>query len=1017
MRTIRFLLRRFAAQRLLGLAIVVSLGFTIGVLVAGPIYADASREAIATAAVDTAPVNVRNVRLSFYGDPAVDHAAVDAEIRAATENLPVGQIVTQGRGEARLEGPRGAPVSMPLLFRDGAPEHFESFDGQAPQGPGEVALPTLVAELLHVEIGGTVTAIGPTEERRELRVTGIFGLPKLGDPFWYGAQSPYPYADSTDLPPALLDRQGYLDVSTTLGLSSQFVWDVYLDLDEMPFDEARGVPRLVRQDAARLVEADPELSDLTATTGLDTLFALVRISVDDLRVPILLVVFQVGAVALAVLAGVGSLVLTRQSFELAVLRSRGFSRGKLLAGQTVQAVISAVIAYPVGLLLGAGLASLASRSNGPSLPAELFPIRITGQAQALGLVGAVLGAGVLVLISLPHIRRTILEERRLVSREDRPLLARIPVEAFVLPVAAFTLIELRGTKAASTIGRTSLDPLVLLTPTLLIFGLSFLALRLLLFLLRRLDRRIGRTRRLTAYLAARRLSRAPGTSFATALLLLLSVGLLVVSSSYRAIVLRNQEDTARQQVGADWNVQVAAPEQPLAALHEMPVGATAVVRTVPYLEVRAPFPLSVFAVAVDPGTYRDGGWWRSDYSATSEDEWLDALRVADPAVPIPIGPQPDTLTVDAEGMKGAEGLQLVASVQRPDGEVTEIVLGVLGPDYGGEIRDPGALEGASLLSLTLREQSAEGPDEASVLIRSINGQAAAPILETWEPLRFRGSTATLRPREDGSVELRVRSGVGHVLGGVAPPMEPLPALVSPGIADSQADVFEATIGGQLLEFREVALAEHFPTVPKDFFVVSTPGLLRAAARIPEAGISLSEVWATGEDPSPALRDGGFLIRGTASAAPIEAFLAQLPPSLAVGLDVATAVGGLGLVTIGVAVGLSFAQRRREFEFASLRAMGVEPSRIARVLLLEQGVLVGFAVTAGAGIAFGILTWLLPYVGRNLGAPFPPPVLVIDPVALGGALAAILAATALGILAALRGVLRSSVTGVLRGEAE
>jgi putative ABC transport system ATP-binding protein len=40
MATLRFLLKRFFAQRLLGLAIVVTLGFTIGVLVAGPIYAD-----------------------------------------------------------------------------------------------------------------------------------------------------------------------------------------------------------------------------------------------------------------------------------------------------------------------------------------------------------------------------------------------------------------------------------------------------------------------------------------------------------------------------------------------------------------------------------------------------------------------------------------------------------------------------------------------------------------------------------------------------------------------------------------------------------------------------------------------------------------------------------------------------------------------------------------------------------------------------------------------------------------
>ena len=128
----------------------------------------------------------------------------------------------------------------------------------------------------------------------------------------------------------------------------------------------------------------------------------------------------------------------------------------------------------------------------------------------------------------------------------------------------------------------------------------------------------------------------------------------------------------------------------------------------------------------------------------------------------------------------------------------------------------------------------------------------------------------------------------------------------------------------------------------------------------------------GEDPRPALERAGFLARSTASAAPIEAYLAQLPPSLAVGLDGATAVGALGLVTIGVAVGLSLGQRRRAFEFASLRAIGVEGTTIARIVVLEQVVLLGFAVVAGFGLGYGVLRWLLPYVGRSIGAPFPPP---------------------------------------------
>ena len=107
--------------------------------------------------------------------------------------------------------------------------------------------------------------------------------------------------------------------------------------------------------------------------------------------PILLVVFQIGAVTLAVLAGVGSLALTRQAFELAVLHSRGFRRGLLLAAQAIQAVFAAIVAFPLGLLLGMGLAALASTANGPDLPGVSFPIRLNAAGQLLGLVAAVVG--------------------------------------------------------------------------------------------------------------------------------------------------------------------------------------------------------------------------------------------------------------------------------------------------------------------------------------------------------------------------------------------------------------------------------------------------------------------------------------------------------------------------------------------------------------------------------------------------------------------------------------------------
>ncbi|HET8525889.1 MAG TPA: FtsX-like permease family protein, partial [Actinomycetota bacterium] len=875
MATLRFLLKRFFAQRLLGLAIVVTLGFTIGVLVAGPIYADAAREAILSSAVSTAPVTVKNVRFLTYGDPAYDYETADATLEEEVSSLPVGEIVPQGRGTVRLVGADpNAPLSLTVLFRDGATDHLP-FRGDPPRGPGEIALPSGIARLLGVDLGETVTAVGPTGEQAELTLVGRFEPPERDDPFWFGDQTPFPPPDSTELSPALMDRAGYLEVAAALGVTSEYVWDVYLDLVGVPFVRAERIPQEIQRISDEL-RATPEFTQLQVSTGLDTLITLVRQRVEDLRVPIFLVVFQIGAVTLAILAGVGSLVLSRQSFELAVLRSRGFSGGKLLAAQGVQALFTAIVAYPLGLLLGMALAKLASNANGPSLPGVLFPIGLSTFALALGAAGALIGAITLLLLSLPHVRRTILEERRLLSREDRPLISRVPVELFVLPVALFTFVELRGTAVQSTSARDQLDPLVLLTPTLLIFALSFLALRLLLWVLRRLDRPVTRTKNLPTYLATRRLSRSPGTSFATSLLLVLAVGLLIVSTSYRAIVLRNHEDTAHQQVGADWNVQIAVPDDPLIAASSVPPNAVAVIRSQPVFELPGSFTLTPSVIAVDPQRFATGGWWRSDYSNTPLETWLRDIQVPDPAVPV----SGESFTATVTAGAPAEGLQLQVTYETGDDHVRTASAGTI---VQGTKTYEAALDGAkALLSISFLEVATEAPDSFALELRDVT--AGEPVdLGTWTPLGWRGSDGTVTPAGSG-VSVTIDTGAGHVVGGIAPPIGPLPALVSPEISRSQGSPFVATIGGQRLDLQQVALAQAFPSVLGDFVVVSTPALLRAAVRTPEPGLALNEVWAMGEeDPRPALRRAGMIPGPTQAAGPIIGALAQLPQSLAVGM--------------------------------------------------------------------------------------------------------------------------------------
>jgi putative ABC transport system permease protein len=1004
MATLRFLLRRFAAQRLLGLAVVVTLAFSVGVLVAGPIYAVAARAAILSSSLAGQPVTVTNARYQVYGDAEFDWAGADEALTAQLQTLPLQAVVPQGLATVRL-GAGGPSVS--LLFRDGSQDHL-TIHGDAP-GRGEVLMPAGgTAGETDIKVGDTIDVVGPRDGERSLVVSGTYELPTAQDPFWFGTRSPFPGPDATDPPPLIVDRETFLATASSIDLTSLFVWDAYLDLAGLPYDQAVQVPDQIRA-VADAVRDVPGLATIRVGTGLDTILELVSQRVADLQVPILLVVFQIGAVTLAVLAGVGALTLTRQSFELAVLHSRGFSRRTLLAAQGLQAVLAAAIAYPLGLVIGVGLAKLAGRANGPQLPGVVFPVTMTLTAALLGVVAAVAGAAILLLLSVPLARRTVLEERRAASREERPLLARVPVELFVLPLGIFAFIQLRHQAGGDAGG---LDPLVLAAPTLLLFGLSFLALRLLLWGFRALDRPIGRARRLPVYLSGRRLGRSPGTGFAAALLLLLATGLLVLSTSYRAVVLTNHADAAHTQVGADWNVAVAPPAQQLPAIATLPGTMTPVVTTGPSFSSGS-FSLPPTAYGIDPASFGGVAWWRNDYSATPLPEILDHLRT--PALGAPIDPG-KTLNLKLDGPPNTDAFTVTATVEAADGTITTARPQPMASEVRLEL-DEG---GDRLLSITFQaETGLHLPSRTWIQIDRCDVDGSPVDLHGWVPITWRGSRGRVSPSGDG-VRYSFRPGAGNVIGGIEPPSAPLPALVSDGVADQVGSDFTVLLAGQSIPIHTIARAAQFPSaLPNSpFFAVSVRALLERQLAIPEPGIALSEVWAVGKTkPTPTLRRLGFTVGQVQATAPIEGYLAQLPQSLAVGMNFTAAVGGLALVVLGVAAGLYFSQRRRDYEFAALRAMGVRSGQIRRTLLLEQGLLLGFAIVAGLALGYLLLRLMMPSIGLSLGVPFPPPRLVLDWRALGIALAAVVVATGFALWLAVRSLMRSSVTGVLRGEAE
>ena len=567
MEIVRFVIRRLRAQRALAVGIVATLAFAIAGISSAPIFIDGARAAIYQSAFANASEPVRDIRISLFGKPT-DWTKSDQQVRAAISDVPTDAVVAQGLANARLPNYTGQLI---LMFRDGAAEHLPFTDGRAPRD-GEVAIPSGLAFAKGLEVGDELPVLGPSGETIPLKITGIFEPPPRTDPFFFGEDSPFSIRlrivvrrrpSSRHVRQRSMSRGGSACRRRSRGISIAVESD---DLGAGP-----GTRERAAQDR-RAAGRDAPTSQAHVEGGIPELIGDVRRSVEDLQTPVFLVALQILLVGLAVIAGVGVLLAARQGLELAILHSRGFSRGWLFRVQLLQAGAAAVVALPIGLLFARALAAFAGSTTGERAPGIGFPTALSTASVRLAVAAAVVAAIVLALPSIAAVRRTIVAERHHASREDRALLARLPVELVVLPVGVLALVQLRQAPPTIVTGAQPVQPLLLFAPTLLILGVTFLVVRLLSWTARALDGPVGRSRRLSTYLAGRRLARSGDASFAAALLVVLAVSLLVVATTFRATTERAHRDAAQAFTGAAWVGEIG--QWPGGAVGALPSGTT-----------------------------------------------------------------------------------------------------------------------------------------------------------------------------------------------------------------------------------------------------------------------------------------------------------------------------------------------------------------------------------------------------------------------------------------------------------
>ena len=578
----RLALRRIGSAPRLSAVLLIGALLAVGLASSAPIFIEAVRDLglrQTLADADPASLDLRMVRTSVTADAdSVDdvESLINDEVNRAAESLTVGRMTAMRTGGyvLRTDDQPFSPPDPPhatFVAQSDLDETSELVEGRAPQPDSEV---------LEVAI-----------EREQLAAFGLgIGDERLAQPFWLGVQHEtrirvvgvieptadirwWSTLDPVFLPIAARDselrfwttREGILgilaDQSPTLRLT--LLQRFRTDLTGASAAEASAASDALEQMTRRIAQSIEGVQQETEL--VDTLVGFSR-RFQFAQSTLLMILLQlVGAVL--VYAVVAAAMLAEQRTEdTAWLRSRGARQRDVAILHIVEAAILTAPAIILGPLIGMGLISLLGfvppfdqalvlTGAGPFLPVSL-------PAEAWYLA---LGAGALALAAqaVPTYRatkQTIVTTRRERGRPPASWTQRALIDAAVAALGALLIFELQwaGDPIASPlVGETRLDLLAVATPTVLLFVVGLIVLRLFPPAMRALARLATPWRSLTLLLGAWYLGRTPTHYARTVLLLTIAGALAVFAASFRTTLDTSYDDRALHAVGA--SVRLSEP--------------------------------------------------------------------------------------------------------------------------------------------------------------------------------------------------------------------------------------------------------------------------------------------------------------------------------------------------------------------------------------------------------------------------------------------------------------------------
>ncbi len=520
--------------------------------------------------------------------------------------------------------------------------------------PDQSAAPSVLvtdemANAYHLHVGDSLVMVPFGDHTRQLtlHISGIWRPNDPNDAYWFGRSfSSNQGANQPLLYPLLVSSEAYFaQLAGIPNLQTTAFWDYTIQPEQLHIaqlgDALNNLSRFTAEATNRLATISG-VRQAQVNTGLSQLLSDYQHKLDLLALPLYVVMAQVLGLILFYIVVVAGLLVERQAAEIATLKSRGASGlqvlGLYLAQGAALAVVAALLGPWLAVLLTRGLVfwllpTTASQVSAGYLGAVTFPNSIFWIAG----LASLLCLGALALATLRAARLDVLAFRREQARALRqPLWQRLYLDVGLAVLCAAGYIELNyfgGSNVRGLLGGgAASDPLLLVTPGLLLLAGALLALRLFPLLVRGAAHLATLGRGATGLLALIQIARSPLHYTRLVLLLTLAVGLGLFTLTFSASLSQSQIDGAGYQAGADFRATESAPnatpaasdqQKTLAALPGVQAVSAARRTSVTTSDVAS---ASIGLLAIDPSTFASASDWRGDFASQSLSALLASLR-------------------------------------------------------------------------------------------------------------------------------------------------------------------------------------------------------------------------------------------------------------------------------------------------------------------------------------------------------------------------------------------------------